>query len=68
MKDMWTCRAFVPVAGDNITHACQEAVRLSKLLGVAIEFNFNSFGLIAHPDTEPDELAREYGRRYMREV
>jgi hypothetical protein len=51
---------YEPLGGDTIEDACREAVRLAKLLNLAVEFDFNEKKLTARPETDPLALAQYY--------
>ncbi len=45
------------LAGEDIDNACREAVRISNLLNVTVDFDFNGVKVMAKPDVCPKELA-----------
>ena len=51
---------YEPLCGDTISNACGEAVRLAVHAHTEVEFNFNDTKLIATPNTDPEELCKQY--------
>lgn len=48
------------LAGEDINHACREAIRIANLLRVTVDFDFNGVKVMAKPGACPQELADEW--------
>lgn len=48
------------LAGEDINHACREAIRIANTLCVTVDFDFNGVKVMAKPGACPQELADEW--------
>jgi hypothetical protein len=46
--------------GENIEHACEEAVRIAHILGATIIFKFNDINIFAKSHSDPKTLVLKY--------
>jgi hypothetical protein len=56
------------IGGTHIYDAIDEAISLSKLLGIGIETDFNGFRLLAFPNTTGFDLRDEYSKWELKNV
>lgn len=48
------------LGGSSIHDACKEACDLADRINVTIDFKFNGVTCIAHPGTDPSDLAKNW--------
>ena len=57
------------IAGAHIDDACETACRVSSLLGIGVEFQFNSVRCLVRPvDHSPKQLAEAWSNELKREL
>ena len=56
------------IAGSHIEKVCAEAIRISRLLGIMVTFDFNGIHCIAQFGDDPDVLAADYNAACRRKT
>ena len=54
---------WCPKGGATIYEAVKDFIVLSKILASPVDFKFNDFPLRAYPDSNPDDICKEYMER-----
>ena len=63
---MWI-RGVEAEPGEDIAHACMEALRIARHLDMVVFFNFNGVSMCARTDRNVEEMVESYHKAISRD-